>query len=126
MMFHSPVPLVLFDTGTHLIAGPLAESAKHVKPYGELGEYLYNYRLKKPLYTDLKKGYFDLGDIAVLLDPSIGKWEETRCPRVTTYMDYDFYAANGKLLRCYDIDRDRTVQLLYDKLKAHATGSASK
>ena len=117
MLFHSPLPLILFDTGTHLSAGTLEESAKNVRPFGDLGEYLYNYRLKRDSWRGIKKGFFDLGDIAVLIDPQIGKWEETICPTVTTYMDYNFYRNNGKMLRCYGIDRDKAFQLLYTGLK---------
>jgi purine nucleosidase len=125
MMFHAPFQLVLFDTGTHLSAGTLEESAKNIKPYGALGEYLYNYRLKSDYYRSTTKGYFDLGDIAVLIDPEIGKWEETRCPTVTPYMDYNFYKTNGMLLRCYNIDRDKTFKLLYDRLR-ETKGLAAK
>jgi purine nucleosidase len=125
LLFHAPFPLVLFDTGTHLSAGTLEESEKNIKPYGALGEYMYNYRLKSDYYRSTKKGYFDLGDIAVLIDPELGTWEETACPTVTPYMDYNFYKTNGKVLRCKYIDRDKTFQLLYDKLKAHY-GDVSK
>ncbi|CAN5441479.1 nucleoside hydrolase [soil metagenome] len=117
MMFHAPFPLVLFDTGTHLTAGPLEETEENVKPYGALGEYMYNFRLRSDYYKSTTKGYFDLGDIAVLIDPELGKWEETVCPTVTPYMDYNFYKTNGKVLRCYDVDRDKTFQLLYRKLR---------
>ena len=117
MMFHSPLPLVLFDTGTHLSAGTLEESEKYVKPYGDLGEYLYNYRLKSTSWSGTSKGFFDLGDIAALIDPDIATWEVLTAPTVTQYMDYNWYRTNGKLLRCSYIDRDRTFQLLYDGLK---------
>lgn len=117
MMFHAPFPLVLFDTGTQLDAGSLEESAQYIKPYGELGEYLYSYRLRNPYFTSPGKGYFDMGDIAVLIDPGIGKWETTACPTVTEYMDYNFYKTNGTLLRCFDIDRNKAFQLLYSRLK---------
>lgn len=117
MLFHAPFPMVLFDTGTHLSAGTLAESETHVRPYGALGEYLYQYRLRRESWSGTKKGFFDLGDIAVLIDPAIGKWEELVCPTVTPYMDYNLYKTNGKILRCYGVDRDKTFQLLYDKLK---------
>jgi purine nucleosidase len=119
MMFHSPLPLVLFDTGTHLTAGPIEETEKFIKPYGELGEYLYNYRLKSSYFMQLDKGYFDLGDIAALIDPDIASWEEITCPTVTYYMDYNWYETNGMLLRCTYIDRDATFNLLYDGLKRH-------
>ena len=117
MLFHAPFPLVLFDTGTHLTAGTLEESEKNIKPYGALGEYLYNYRLKSEYWSSNKKGFFDLGDIAVLIDPAIGKWEEIICPTVTTYMDYNLYKTNGKLLRCYGVDRDKAFNLLYTRLR---------
>ncbi len=119
MMFHSPLPLVLFDTGTHLIAGPLEETEEYVKPYGNLGEYLYNYRLKNSYFLEPDKGYFDLGDIAALIDPDVATWEVIACPSVTYYMDYNWDRTNGTLLRCTYIDRDATFKLLYDGLKRH-------
>jgi hypothetical protein len=76
------------------------------------------HRLRNAYYRDPTKGFFDMGDIAVLIDPDIGKWETTNCPTVTEYMDYNFYKTNGTLLRCYDIDRDKAFQLLYRRLKA--------
>lgn len=117
MLFHAPVPMVLFDTGTHLSAGTLQESEANVKPFGQLGKYLYEYRLRSAHWSGAKKGFFDMGDIAVLIDPSIGKWEEIVCPTVTQYMDYNLYKTNGTLLRCHYVDRDKTFQLLYDGLK---------
>lgn len=117
MMFHAPFPLVIFDTGSHLYAGTVEESEIHIKPYGDLGEYLYNYRLKTPYYSSPVKGFFDLGDIAVLIDPDLGKWEEIECPTVNYYMDYNFKKTNGKALRCYQIDRDKTFELFYNRLK---------
>jgi inosine-uridine nucleoside N-ribohydrolase len=118
MMFHAPFPLVLFDTGTQLYAGTLEESEKNVKPFGALGDYLYDYRLKSDYFKSPTKGYFDMGDIAVLIDPDLGRWEVTPCPTVTPYMDYNFYKTNGRVLRCYGIDRDKTFELLYNGLKA--------
>lgn len=117
MLFHAPFPLVLFDTGTELIPGELSESEKYIKPYGDLGQYLYNYRLKNKLWSGNKKGVFDLGDIAVLIDPEVGKWEEVVCPTVNYYMDYNFLKTNGRLLRCYAVDRDKVFGLLYDGLQ---------
>jgi len=119
ILFHSPVPLVLFDTGTNLSAGTLEESLEHIRPHGDLGEYLYEYRLKEENWAGKKKGFFDLGDIAVLIDPELGKWEETPCPTVTPYMDYNFYKTNGRLLRCRKVNRNKTFGLLYRKLKKY-------
>lgn len=117
MLFHAPFPFVLFDTGTYLTAGTLEESAKNVKPYGEIGEYLYNYRLRAADWSRTDRGFTDLGDISVLIDPGTAGWEESSCPTLTPYMDYNFYKLNGKLLRCNSVDRDKTFQLLYKKLQ---------
>lgn len=117
MMFHAPFPFILFDTGTNLYAGNMEESAKYVKPFGEIGEYLYNYRLRDPYWSGNKKGFFDLGDISALLDPQIAVWEEGVCPTVSEYMKYNFYKDNGKFLRCTGVNRDKTFQLLYKKLQ---------
>ncbi len=116
MMFHAPFPLVLFDTGTHLTAGPLEETEREVKPHGEFGEYLYEYRKKHPYYLREDKGYFDLGDIAALLDPDLATWEEIDCPTVSHYMDYNFEKTNGRILRCKYIDRDGVFKLFYKGL----------
>ncbi|MDO6438668.1 nucleoside hydrolase [Cyclobacterium sp. 1_MG-2023] len=117
MMFHAPFPLIIFDTGTHLNAGTLEETELNIKPYGDLGEYLYDYRFKSDYYMRVDKGYFDLGDIAALVDPEIAKWQVIECPTVTQYMDYNFFKTNGNILRCYDIDRDKTFSMLYQGMK---------
>lgn len=117
LVFHSPLSFVLFDTGTYLRC-PMAESEAKVRPYGELGCYLHDYRLTREDFLSPAKGFFDLGDIAALLDPDLACWEETPCPYVGRDLRYNFTGKLGKILRCYHVDRDRTFGLLYDKLKA--------
>lgn len=118
LLFHSPLSFVLFDTGTYLRC-PMEESAANVALYGELGKYLHEYRNQLPWYADPKKGFFDLGDIAALVDPDLACWEVTACPEVNWDVTYQFKNTLGSILRCYHVDRDRTFGLLYDKLKAH-------
>jgi len=117
-LFHAPVPLVLFDTGTYLTC-PMEESEQHVKPYGEIGKYLHDYRYTNPWYMQSDKGFFDLGDIAALVDPDIALWQEVSCPEVDPDLSYKFTGKKGSILRCYHIDRDKTFQLLYDRLKSN-------
>ncbi|UCD27808.1 MAG: nucleoside hydrolase [Planctomycetota bacterium] len=124
LVFHSPLRFVLFDTGTYLRC-PMSESEQYIKPCGELGRYLHEYRLKEAWYQRKNKGFFDLGDIAALVDPSVTKWEVVDCPEVNWYLDYEFKGSKGKILRCYDIDRDKTFKLFYDKLKSHADKTAN-
>jgi hypothetical protein len=94
------------------------ESERLVKPYGELGKYLHEYRHTQPWFAHPQKGFFDLGDIAALLDPDLACWAVTDCPEVDWDLDYQFKGSMGSILRCYHVDRDRTFALLYDKLKA--------
>lgn len=122
LLFHSPLCFVLFDTGTHLTC-PMEESEQFVRPYGELGKYLHEYRHTSPGFMSPKKGFFDMGDIAALVDPEIAGWEETECPELgwgrDGFLDYRFKGTLGSTMRCYDIDRDRAFSLLYAKLKNH-------
>jgi purine nucleosidase len=116
LIFHSPLSFVLFDTGTYLRC-PMEESEQHVRPYGALGEYLHEYRSMRPGFQSPRKGFFDLGDIAALVDPDLACWEETECPEVDWDLGYQFKGTLGSILRCYHVDRDRTFGLLYEKLK---------
>lgn len=117
LLYHSPLSFVLFDTGTYLRC-PMEESERCVRPYGELGRYLHEYRHRDPAFSDPRKGFFDLGDVAALLDPGLACWEETPCPEVGWDLRYQFRGTLGSILRCYHVDRDRTFALLYDKLRA--------
>lgn len=118
LIFHSPLPFVLFDTGTHLTC-PMEESERLVRPYGALGAYLHDYRHTSPSFASPKKGFFDLGDVAALLDPTLACWEEVECPEVNWDLTYAFKGTLGSILRCYHVDRDRTFALLYERLRRY-------
>jgi inosine-uridine nucleoside N-ribohydrolase len=115
LLFHSPLSFVLFDTGTYLTC-PMEESERRARPYGALGAYLHNYRHTSPYFSLPTKGFFDLGDIAALLDPSLACWEVTPCPEVDWDLDYQFKGTLGSILRCYHIDRDGTFEAVYTRL----------
>jgi hypothetical protein len=89
-----------------------------VKPYGELGAYLHGYRNERNDFASPTKGFFDLGDIAALIDPGLAEWDEVPCPEVDWDLSYQFKGTKGHLLRCYAIDRDQTFSLLYRKLQS--------
>jgi purine nucleosidase len=116
ILFHSPLSFILFDTGTYLTC-PMPESEKEVRPNGKLGKYLHDYRLGNDWMMSDSKGFFDLGDIAALVDPSIASFEEVFCPDVTQDLSYEFKDKRGKILRCYYINRDKTFELFYRKLR---------
>lgn len=117
-LFHSPLSFVLGDTGTYLRAS-LEETERNVKPYGEIGEYLHDYRYTRPQFMRPQTPFVDLADVAALLDPDVGCWEVTACPEVDWDLSYRFKDSLGSILRLYHVDRDRTFRLLYDRLKSH-------
>ncbi len=117
ILFDLPVRFVLFDTGGHLTCS-MEETKREVYPYGKIGRYLYEYRTTKKWFQAEDKGLFDLGDVAALVDPDIAQWEAVKSPQVSRDLKYMFTEKRGEILRCYDMDRDATFQLLYDKLQA--------
>jgi len=115
ILFTSNLPLILFDTGTHLTC-PMAESEQRLKPCGELGRYLHEFRLRSQGFQSPKKGFFDLGDIAALVEPSLVKAEVVTAPNVNWDMLYQPAKGQGQILRIDNIDRDGTFGLLYRKM----------
>lgn len=115
LVFHSDMSFVLFDTGTHLTC-PMEQSERW-RAYGELGKYLHDFRKENSGYQSPKKGFFDLGDIAALVDPDLASWEVVDGPEVDWDLTYLHKKTKGKILRCYDINRDKTFELMEEKLK---------
>lgn len=125
ILFSSDLPLVLFDTGTHLSC-PMEESGRTLRPHGALGRYLHDIRLRAKWYQSPTKGFFDLGDIAALVNPDLSKQEVVEAPSVNWDMLYDHGRTHGKILRIHDIDRDGTFKLLSEKLaRANAAAAGS-
>lgn len=128
-LFHASLPFVLFDTGTHLTC-PMEESKRCVASCGPLGEYLHECRCREQGWRSPQKGFFDLGDIAALVDPSLVEWEEVACPEIGAgrgnYLDYEFKNTLGSILRCSDVDRDRVFTLLYGKLEEYAWDAGAR
>jgi inosine-uridine nucleoside N-ribohydrolase len=116
VLLRSDLPLVLFDTGTHLTC-PMSVSEQRIATSGPLGKHLHEIRFRQPDWQADDKGMFDLGDIAALLDPTLATWEETPVPMLGWDKSADFDADLGRMLRVSDIDRDGTFQLLFDRLQ---------
>jgi purine nucleosidase len=115
LIFHSDIPFVLFDTGTHLTC-PMEQTARWAE-WSPLGRFLHEFRFENPLFQEPTKGFFDLGDTAALVDPSLAAWETVPCPEVAWDLVYEHRNNRGQILRCKAIDRDRTFALLEAKLK---------
>ncbi len=115
ILFHSNLAFVLFDTGTDLTC-PMEQSTRWVD-YSPLGRFLHEFRLESKWHQSSKKGFYDLGDIAALVEPSLATWEVVDCPEVNWDLAYQFKGTKGQILRCAAIDRDKTFALLEERLK---------
>lgn len=115
IVFHSDLSFVLFDTGTGLTC-PMEQSARWVD-YSPLGRFIHEIRLENKWFQSPKKGFYDLGDIAALTEPSLATWEVVDCPEVNWDLAYHFKGTKGKILRCGAIDRDKTFALFEEKLE---------
>lgn len=116
LLFELPCRLVLFDTGTYLRIHP-DESARRFAPLGALGSYLQEIRGWRPGYLSPRKGFFDLGDIAALVDPSCVRWEKVNAPAVGHDLSYNFSRNHGEIVRIYHVDTARTFDLLENALR---------
>jgi inosine-uridine nucleoside N-ribohydrolase len=108
-------PLIWFDTGTHITI-PYNLTKKYLAPINALGEFLHKYRDRDPYFSSDEKGFFDMGDIVFLIDPSTCKHEVTYAPRMDEYMFFDFSRANGKMLRVFDVDNNRSWHMLFERI----------
>jgi len=117
LLFELPCRFVLFDTGTYLRI-PVEETARRFAPLGPLGAYLHEFRTRTAWYASPAKGFFDLGDIAALVDPGCVRWERVEAPGVDHDLRYDFSKKYGEILRIYHVETDTAFKLLEDVLRS--------
>jgi inosine-uridine nucleoside N-ribohydrolase len=111
IIFERPCRLVLFDAGTYLRM-PWEEMERRIAPISALGQYLFDIRVENTWTKSPRKGFFDLGDIAALVDPAAVEFERVSAPRVEHDLDYDFTKDNGPIIRIFEVDRVRSFQML--------------
>ena len=108
-------PLVWFDAGTQLKIS-MEHSADYISATGPMGKFIHEYRFVHPYYQTLDKGFFDMGDIAWLIDPGICKSEIIYAPAMDPHMFFNHAVQNGKMLRVYDIDSNAAWNMLHERL----------
>jgi hypothetical protein len=106
---------VWFDTGTHLVCD-YSISEKYLAPLSDLGKFIHDYRKRNKHWMTLTKGFFDMGDIVWMIDPSTCKSEVVRAPYMNEYMYFEPARSMGKMLRIFDIDNDRSWNLLFQRM----------
>ncbi len=116
VLFELPCRFILFDTGTYLRI-PFEDTARRFAPIGPLGAYLHEIRKRRPQYMTPEKGFFDLGDVAAVVDPSTVRWETVNAPAVDHDLRYDLARHNGPIVRIYHVESEPTFNLLEDALR---------
>ena len=114
-LLESNVPLVWFDTGTHLCRS-FEETATTVAPTGKLGLYLHEFRRRHPYFMRSDKGFFDLADIAWMMQPQTCREEVVPAPTMDHYMFFDHNKSHGLMRRVYEIETAPTWELLCRQL----------
>jgi inosine-uridine nucleoside N-ribohydrolase len=115
-LFRSRAPLVLFDTGTYLrIENQVTRERLAVR--GPVGAYLQDTREAKPVRQTLKKGFFDLGDVAWLADPALGSAERIEVPELRNDSSLDWKRTHGEALRVFQLEDRRVWELLFSALE---------
>jgi inosine-uridine nucleoside N-ribohydrolase len=116
LLFELPCRFILFDTGTYLRI-PVEETQRRFSPLGPLGRYLHEIRTRRPQYASPRKGFFDLGDMAAIVDPSCVRWETVEAPAVDHDLRYDFSKQQGEIVRIYHVETDPAFALLEQALR---------
>jgi inosine-uridine nucleoside N-ribohydrolase len=115
-LLESSAPLLWFDTGTRLCAD-METTGQRLAPLGALGRFLHEYRYRNVWFQQPDKGFYDLGDIAWLIDPSLCRVSEIDAPELTRWMEFVHSKRFGRILHLSAIDVPRTWALFYDRLQ---------
>ncbi len=121
-LLESRVPLIWFDTGTALTAS-MEETADRLAPLGDLGAFLHEYRRRNAWYQESTKGFFDLGDVAWLIDPTLCENSVINAPTLTRWMYFDHEKTHGSMRFVGNIKVKPTWDLFYQRLASAAGGS---
>ncbi len=113
----SPVPLVWFDTGTQLTCS-MSVTESRLRPLGGMGAFLHDYRFRNPSFQSENKGFFDLGDIAWLMDPSVAESEVVEVPHMDFLMRFRFRGDLGRMRRVHSIRREPVWELFFRRMQA--------
>ena len=117
----SDAPLIWFDTGTALTL-PMQDTAARLAPLGELGRFLHEFRHRKPAFASPTKGFFDLGDIAWLINPAVCMQQIVPAPRLHRYCHFDHERGHGHMLRVFNIDPVPTWALFFEHMQRFNSG----
>jgi purine nucleosidase len=115
VLLKSGVPLVWFDTGTQLTC-PMQKTKNRLLPLGGLSAFLHEYRYRDPKYQGENKGFFDLGDIAWIMQPGVCRTEVVDVPHMDWKMVFSHQGDLGQMRRVFEVDPEPVWKLFFEKL----------
>lgn len=110
----SAVPLVWFDTGQQLTC-PMADTMQ-LLALGGLPAFLHEFRMRRPGFQSDDKGFFDLGDIAWLMEPDVCTSEVVNVPHMDAMMRFQHRHDLGQMLRVHSAQREPVWELFFERM----------
>jgi purine nucleosidase len=117
-LLESRVPLVWFDTGQQLIC-PMGVTEERLEPLGGLANYLHAFRHRSPSFQSDTKGFFDLGDIAWMIDPSVCTNAICKAPHMDWKMAFRHTNDLGEMLRVTDAQPEPVWNMFFSRMCAN-------
>lgn len=111
----SGVPLVWFDTGSALSC-PMRVTEQKLLPLGGMAAFLHNYRYRTPYFQESTKGFFDLGDIAWLIQPDVCTVETVPVPHLQDDLQFAQLGDLGKMIRVHNCRPDPIWKLFFERM----------
>jgi hypothetical protein len=115
-LLYSNVPLVWFDTGQQLTCAMRVTEEK-LKPLGGLPEFLHDYRFNAPYFKSEEKGFFDVGDFAWMIDPSVCDSEVVNAPGMDWKLFFRHDGKQGQMLRVHTIQAEPAWDIFFTAMK---------
>ena len=112
----SGVPLVWFDTGQQLTC-PMQTTEAKLKPLGGLPAFLHEFRFQRPNFQRNDKGFFDLADIAWMIQPDCCQTEIVNVPHMDWKMAFKLQGDLGQMLRVSEVEAPPVWELFFRKMQ---------
>jgi len=112
----SGAPLVWFDTGQQLTC-PMDVTEKNLVPLGGMPAYLHEFRKRATWFQKDNKGFFDLGDIAWMVDPDVCTNEVVDVPHMDWVMKFQHRGDLGRMLRVHTCKKEPVWGLFFERMR---------
>ena len=107
--------LVWFDTGQKLTC-PMVVTEERLAPLGGMASFLHAYRHRSSSFQSDSKGFFDLGDIAWMIDPSVCTNTVCNAPHMDWKMAFSHGNDLGKMLRVTDAQPGPIWDMFFNRI----------